>query len=220
MIFVPGDTHVDGTAKDLLKAVGLEHLARGIEPKPSEGPDGLRGRLFWWSDSTVAGHFLYKPEVQTWIPSAKSGDRKSGAYWVGFFNDSPPTEEDLRKPDRRSGPFVKLGNGERWAIVFPGSLDKDALLNADGNITWVVDEAFNWLVTSVEKRTAETKATEDENGDFTMIFDDEKDWRFFCDVLAINYRVTPEVVSHLRLFSRRTVRELLAAMMGLYLKNA
>lgn len=217
MIFVPGSSTVDGKPADVLKAIGLEHLARGIDVKQSDGPNECRGRLFWWQDSKTAGHFQYMPEKQTWIPSAKCA-RESGAYWIGFFKDSPPTEEDLRKPDHRSGAFVKLGNGDRWSIVSPNSLDRFPLLNADGTLTWVVDESFNWLVTDIQKRRAEALTTVTEDGIVTLSFNLEKDWHFLCSVLAINYRITPEVVSTLRLFSQQSVKEMIATLMDMPLK--
>lgn len=218
LIFVPGDAPVDGKSADVLKSVGLEHLTKGIDVKQSDGPNESRGRLFWWLDSKTAGHFQYKPELQTWIPSAKCGDHESGAYWLGFFNDSPPTEEDLRKPDHRSGAFVKLGNGDRWSIVSPNSLDRFPLLNADGTLTWVVDESFNWLVTDIHKRSAEALSTMTEDGTVTLTFNLEQDWHFLCSVMAVNYRITPEVVSRLRLFCQQSVKEMIAALMEMPLK--
>jgi len=218
LIYVPDCGPVEGTPADVLKSVGLAHLARGIDVKASDGPNESRGRLFWWLDSKTAGHFAYKPESQTWIPSAKCGDRESGAYWIGFFNDSP-TEEDLRRPDHRAGAFVKLGDGDRWSVVSPRSLDRFPLLNADGTLTWVVDEAFNWLVSDIQKRTAEALSTITEDGSVTLSFDFEKDWHFLCSVMAINYRITPEVVARLRLFSQATVKEVISALMDMPLKS-
>jgi hypothetical protein len=219
MIFVPNAPSTGGTAEDLLKSVGLEHLARGIDPKASEGPDGLRGTLFWWSNSTVAGHFLYKPEVQTWIPSAKCGDRASGAYWIGFFNDSPPTEEELRRPDHRKGSFTKLGNGERWSIVTRSKLDQSIVLNSDGSMSFLLDESLNWFVTSINKRRADAFETMNADGKSFIIFDFEKDWMFLVSVLQINYRITPEVVSHLRLFSLSSIRNLISCLMEMPLEE-
>lgn len=217
LIYIPG-TGNDGSPSDLLKSVGLDHLSKAIDVKQSEGPDGERGRLFWWPDSKTAGQFLYKPGTQTWLPSAKDGDRGSGSYWLGFFNDSPPSEEDLRRPDHRGGEFVKLGNDERWSICSPSRIDRFPLLNSDGTITWAVDEAFNWLVAEIDKRRAEALSTMDDEGSVTLTFSFEHDWRFLCSVLQINYRITPEVVSHLRLFSQQSIKQMISELMGMPLK--
>ena len=90
LIYVPGQS--DGTVKDLFGKLGLSEIENGIEVISSAGPDGQRGKLCGWLSSTQ-NQLIYKPEAQTWIPSAKSGDRESGAYWIGIWKDSPPTEE-------------------------------------------------------------------------------------------------------------------------------
>ncbi len=219
LIYVPGMGQNDGSPSEVLKKVGLEHLAKGIDVKQSEGPDGERGRLFWWPDSKTAGQFLYKPGTQTWVPSAKDADRESGAYWIGLFKDSLPTEEDLRRPDHRGGEFVKLGNDERWSICSPSHIDRFPLLNSDGTITWAVDEAFNWLVAEIAKRRTEVVSTMDNEGMMTVNFSFEHDWRLLCSVLQINYRITPEVVSHLRLFSTQSIKQMISELLGWPLKS-
>lgn len=211
LIYIPGQH--DGTVKELFAQLGLSEIENGIDVIASEGPDGQRGKLCGWLSSTQ-NQLLYKPEAQTWIPSAKSGDRESGAYWVGVWNDSPPTEEDLRKPNHRRGSFVKLGDGDRWSIVVPGNLDRFPLLNSDGTLTWVVDNQFNWYVTEVDKRKEELIPGSTE-GNWIMVFDLAKDWFFLVSVLQINYRLVPEVAAYLNLFSENSLRTLLAAMVGL-----
>jgi hypothetical protein len=152
LIYIPGKN--DCTADQMFAAAGLSEISHDLQVINSEGPDGQRGRLCGWLSSTQ-NQLIYKAEAQTWIPSAKAGDRESGAYWIGIWNDSPPTEEDLRKPNHRRGVFIKLGNGERWSIVVPQTLDRFPILNSDGTITWAVDKYFNWYATSVEKRKAD-----------------------------------------------------------------
>lgn len=136
------------------------------------------------------------------------------------WNDSPPTEEDLRKPNHRlGGSFIKLGNGERWSIVVPESIHRFPLLNADGTLTWVADESFNWLVTSIPECRADALSTINEDGFVEISFNFAADWQFLVSVLQINYRVTPEVVSHMRLFSQQAIKELIAALMGMPLQS-
>ncbi len=218
LIYIPGQKST-GTSKELFETVGLGDIAGGIDVKPSEGPDGERGRICAWLSSTQ-NQLIYKPEAQTWIPSAKEGDRESGAYWVGIWNDSPATEEDLRKPNHRRGSFIKLGNGERWSFVLPGDLERFPLLNADGSLTWVVDESYNWMVTDIDKRRADAFSTLTEDGLVEVTWNWKADWQFLVKVLQINYRVTPEVVSHMRLISQQAIQELISALMGMPLNNA
>lgn len=214
LIYVPGQS--TESQSELLGRVGLSEIGQGLDAKASEGPDNGRGKLFGWLSSTQA-QLIYKPEAQTWIPSAKSGDRESGAYWVGIWKDSPPTEEDLRKPDHRKGSFVRLGNGELWSIVAQGQLERFPDLKSDGSLIYYVDEAFNWFSTEIDKRLADVIRGDD--GSITLLFDMTKDWMFLCRVMAINYRITPEVVSHLRLFSQSALKRLIAQLMDMTLKE-
>lgn len=211
LIFIPGQH--SGTTKELFASVGLSDIEHEIQVINSDGPDGNKGKLCGWLSSTQ-NQLIFKPDVQTWIPSAKSGTRESGAYWVGIWNDSPPTEEDLRKPNHRRGSFIKLGNDERWSIVVPGHLDRYPLLNADGTLQWCVDTQFNWYVTEIDKRKEDLIPGSTE-GKFIMVFDLTKDWFFLTSVLQINYRLVPEVAAYLNLFSENSLKELLATMVGL-----
>jgi hypothetical protein len=204
-----------------LASVGLIDGFRGHETdRTQSGPDGKPGAVYSWI-TPQAVRFGYKPDQQTWIPSAKNGDQESGAYWVGFWNDSPPTEKDLRRPDMRRGALIELGNKERWTITTPDHLDRFPDLQSDGSIRWCSDTQFNWLTADLDRRKEEGIQTSEVDGESvtSILFDDEHDWYFLCRVLAVNYRITPEVVSQLRLFSQSAIRETVAALMGMVLRG-
>lgn len=216
LIFIPGEPAE--TPQKAFESVGLSGLAGGAECVRATGPGNLSGMLYAWTDPKN-NQIRYAPEEQTWLPASGRDGAAAGRYSVGIWTSKPPTEEDLRRPDHRPGRQVRLGNGEHWKITTPETLDRYPVPGADGQLVWAVDEKFNWLVATLEKRKASGVITRHEDGKtgLSVVFDDEADFWFLCDVLAINYRVTPELVAHLRLLSQRAIRELVAAMFGLIL---
>lgn len=221
LLYIP-KTAKDQQPREHMADVGLEEIAAGLDVRQvAEGPDNTGGLLFGWLSPTQS-QFDHFPNKQTWVPSAKRGDLPSGAYWIGMWDDSPPTEEDLRRPDHRPGAQVVLGNGESWAVPTPNSPERFPQLNADGTLTWVVDERYNWLVTDLDKRKSTGALTTEVNGKehVSFIFDDEADFWFLARVLQINYRVTPEVVAHMRLLTQDTIRAMVAGMLGMTLVEA
>ncbi len=215
----------DEVASDLAPEAAFEKVGltggKGLDQATcSEGPDGKQGRVFTWIDPTKV-RIGYVPDDQTWIPAAQNGELETGRYWVGFWNDDPPTEKDLRRPDHRRGNFIELGNGESWLITTPDTLDRYAKLESDGSLAWCVDERWNWLVTDLQKRRAESVIQQGEDKDtVTVLFDIQEDIPFLVRLLQVNYRITPEVCSHLKLFVEQPVRKIIAALMGLTLKES
>jgi len=230
LIYIPG--REDRSPAEHFAAVGLGEISAGLDVmRPTSGPvamSGDPGLLFGWLSPTQ-NQFDYFPDKQTWIKSAANGDLNAGAYWVGIWNESPPTEEDLRRPDHRAGAQVVLGDDGSWSIPTLGQMDRIAKLQDDGRLVWCVDEQYNWLVTDLEKREATGTIPQDPEPDGTaklkaegirtFLFDDTADWFFLSRVLQINYRITPELVSYLGLLSRDSVRGIVSGMMGLTLKG-
>ena len=210
-IFIPSNPESD--AEPTLESVGLQHLGNG-DAKLITGPDGKQGKLFAWLDPRKA-RMDYAPEKQTWIANLEDGDLKTGSYYVGIWNDDPPTEQDLRRHDHRRGRFVELGNGEKWIVTTPHTLERYPQC-VDGKLVWCVDEEYNWLSTELE-RMRESIETDGEHQ--YLIFDTERDFLFLCRLLAINYLMTPEVCVLLKLVSEHQVKEMVAALIGRSLKG-
>lgn len=200
---------------DQLAAFGLGHLT-GVNTGEGPGPDGGRGMFYGWQDATnlVIG---FDDQHQTWLPSFRRGDADAGLYWTGFRTDSPPTESDLRRPDSRQGKFVELSNGDRYLITTPATLDRYPSRDDDGNLIWLVDESFNWLVQDLEKRKATgiIKTSDGETDRVSIIMDTENDFEFLVKLLQINYRLTEELICHLQILSEQFVRDLVIVLMGL-----
>ncbi|MFO0979686.1 MAG: hypothetical protein U0996_25025 [Planctomycetaceae bacterium] len=58
-----------------------------------------------------------------------------------------------------------------------------------------------------------------DEGGMVLTFDLTNDWFWLVAILQINYRITPEVVSHLRLFSQESLQSLVAQVMGIKLQD-
>ncbi|MEP3480763.1 MAG: hypothetical protein ABJZ55_16055 [Fuerstiella sp.] len=218
-IYIPSSDKKPLQPNEALAAVGLDNIT-GVSTTEGAGPDGARGMFYTWIDSANVGIGYDEPH-QTWVKSVKSGDREPGAYWVGWKSNKPPTEQDLRRPDSRKGEWIQLGNDERWIVTTPNKLDRFPMLQEDGSLTWVVDEKFNWLTQELDRKR-ETSIVRQDDGDgsgerITIIFDDSADFDFFCRLLAINYRTTPELICHLKLFNQDTLRSLGVSLLGLNL---
>jgi hypothetical protein len=212
LIFVPKpQTKQMGAA--LLESVGLGDHAKGFDTMQcAAGPTGSSGVLFGWLDP-VQNRLVYEPEKQTWIPSLAEGDRPAGAYWVGVWNESKPTETDVRRPEFRKGVWVTMADGTRWQFPSPSTLERFPEIK-DGKLTWVVDEQFSWFVAEIDKRRAMLTTDETTPGKAFVSWDLEQDFAFIIRALRLNYRLVPEVVVHLRLISESTLKALTTGILG------
>lgn len=194
LIFVPDANPDDGATA--LEDVGLgDHVefASGIH---SEAPDGTGcGMLFWWRKPSEGGAgFAIESERQMWIPAAADGDKPTGRYFVGINNASPPTPADLLRPFPRLGTFVTLGDGRDWQILEPATFPI-----VDTRLREHQRETIAWLdrIELMSRLTIAGRSDVDEAASLNL--DDV--CRFIVQTLSLNYRITPEVVSHLRLLN-------------------
>ena len=211
-IFVPkSDTKVQGAA--LLQSVGLEDHAKGFdELQIAKGPDGKPGTLFAWLDHEQT-RICFEPDQQTWIPSLITGDRKAGAYSVGIWKDSPPTEMDLRRPESRKGAWVTMADGNKWQFPSPATLERFPEIK-DGKLTWVVDEQFAWFVQEINRRRAMLTNDPETPGKAFVSWDLVEDFGFIVRALRPNYRVVPGVVINRRLIRETTLKSLTTGILG------
>jgi hypothetical protein len=196
LIYVSADT-VRGIGKtaDQLEAVGLaDHAVAGLpDTIECDGPDGKFGTLYGWRKHGL-GRLHFDPAAQTWIPAAAQGDLPPARYWVGLWNESPPTEQDVKRAYQFGGKRVELGDGARWVIPLPHELPHEVRLRDDGSWQFVIQRRFH----DYHLRCAEyVERIEADRGGVTMA----EMLRHAVEALIINYRLTPEVINHLNLFS-------------------
>lgn len=215
-IYIPGDDLPD---EQKLVFVGLPHLARNAAGiGTGEGPDGKPGIVFSWPDpKNPRSTMPYLPNQQEWIPAVERDGLPARRYWVGFDKLSPPTPSDLAWARQMEGGPVVMGDGRMWNIPAAGKLPKDYVLQENGMPAEVVQDRFvkfwersqewyDWMVgIDYDKPDIEWNADV---------------WRFIEDALSLNYMLTPEVISWLRLVNTDSRgRAVLAAMGGLQIRD-
>lgn len=92
-----------------LDAAGISaRWPEGIVQRPNQtGPDGRKGVVL--GGSTAEGRKSLSRAVAGEFPVQwRKMDR--GAAWIGVFWDDPPTEDELRRPDRVPGEIVVIGD--------------------------------------------------------------------------------------------------------------
>ncbi|QDT26797.1 hypothetical protein Enr10x_21070 [Gimesia panareensis] len=196
--------HKNGSNQNHLVEAGLEMLLRPGDdsPKfadlPGPGPGDLPGQIVSWGSSEC---LAYLPEQQTWTPAPPDPKREQPAerYWIGRPKGQLPGPKDLaRKADSTyDGIPMRLGDGNNWvmpnALRFPHYLGYDESGHYDrfpanecrslyDRTLWALDHAQQVMRNETE-------------------FDDQRTFEYVIEMLAINYRICPQLVSMLQLFN-------------------
>lgn len=198
-IFVPEEPLADPT---LLADVGLGDHVGGAHAFAWNGLNGKRGVCFGWSPECSG---CLGVEGLTWLPALATASLKAGRYFVGIDPTQPVQPHQLAKHRKDgallAGADVILGDGNAWRIPAAAKLP----------VSWAFDDS--------SPRTNETIAPE-----FAGAFANAKHWfiellktdlgngltatitsdvtGFLTEFLRLNYRIAPEVVTHLGLWNR------------------
>ena len=194
LIFLPGTNEKDA---EQLADVGLPDLVHGaMAVSCPAGPNDHQGVLFGWRPRSGRMKIQFLgPEVQTWLPAVADPlqELEAGRYWVGWWTDTPPTPEILRREYPFAGREVALGDDHEWLIPIVEKLPAEMRLADDGSWRFVTQRQFHEF-TLVARAFQERLA-----GDDAWFLWDEAA-NFVLQALRLNYRLTPEIVSHLGLF--------------------
>ena len=106
-----------------------------------------------------------------------------------------------------------MADGTRWQFPSPSTLERFPEIK-DGKLNWVVDEQFAWFVAEVDKRKAMLTVDPETPGKAYVSWDLEQDFAFIVRALRLNYRLTPEVVVHLRLISESILKNITTGILG------
>lgn len=193
-----------------LQSAGLTDHAEGAENcgRIPTGPDGGSGLLYWWRSPGVNYDIGFRPDSQTWIPAVPRGDLAAGRYWVGIERNATPEPIELQRRSGVDGYRVRLGDGHEWIIPAARYCPQDVRLASDGGIELQVqdkyrefwDGSLRWveLLLSIEEGQ-------------TALQIGPQEWGYLTLALSINYRITPELASELRLFSTSNVLHVVQA---------
>ncbi len=200
-----------GTQQQALETLGLGDLVAGHEGRICAGPnDCSQGHLIAWRKPGKNEKCHYNAGEQTWIPAVANGPdgEGKGRYWVGFWNDSPVTPEDLQRPYAHAGPLVQLGDGNNWRVPEIDQLPHDYIRSDDGSWKFEIQRQYHdlWL----ESQDWIARVFDKENRpDLIEVLN-------YCEkIIRQNYRILPEVVSHLRLFNSENLAKVLHSCLGL-----
>lgn len=210
LVFIPHAQHK--TQAQALTDIGLADFVQGVESIPiSPGPSDLAGLLCAWRKPGKNEPMHFRTEEQTWIPSVKFGEAEAGRYWVGVWNNSPVIPSDLQRPYSHTGQQVKLGDGNSWRFPIIDELPKDMILADDGTWKFQLQKDYHDLWLEAEdwaKRLIQSK---------THNFGEIAEFCVRC--LRQNYRLLPEVVSHLKLFNTQNLSHAMAALLSMEVKG-
>lgn len=218
LIYIPGD----GMANEhKLIDAGLPLLARGCAGiATSAGPDGKAGVVFSWPTADPRTTMGYLPDIQEWIPAVPSGDLPAKRYWVGLVKDALPGPGDLAVAQQFEGDLVTLGDGQTWKMPAAAQLPKKCRLADNGSWMFFVqdefvaywDESCQWYADLATRTIAEVAAF--------AIEVDASCCEYLARALSLNYRLTPEVISHLELFDSLNIgRAIQATIHGITLRE-
>lgn len=204
----------------VLTAKGLADHFERCEPKRlgngKETPTGNPGLLCAWLKPGDDRHY-FRTDEQTWIPSIAKSDGVP-LYHVGLFNDSLPTESELRRHYTQHGDWIRFGS-EKWKMPTPATVPQSAQYNDDGSMRWVPIREFAWVSDEAHKMAEEYVESYDRQVEFIMDPKPQIDW--LLRLLRINYRLTPEVAAHLNLWTgQREMMDALLSTLGLQRKGA
>jgi hypothetical protein len=216
LVFIENQPVVEGqsteplTTAELLTSVGLEdhiggEVVMGCGHK--ESPSGQPGKMFGWPK--VGDSIIYKPAEQTWLHNKHFG------YWIGIWNEKPPTEPDLRRDKTQKGRYIELGpegQPSNWKIPIAGEVDQRIHFEDDGSVRYVPIRKYAGFVDDVQK-------IHDSAVDGFYRFSRADEIQMAMKALRINYRITTEVVNHLDLLSVANVSTVFQTVLGLSFKS-
>jgi len=192
-IFIPGS---EVLTADQLAGVGLSDLITNAAVQKSDGPGGVGALVSW----PVAGDAItgYKPGEQKWLPAVKSGELEAGRYWVGVWNNKPPTPKDLQRQYRYNGKPVRLNDGNEWLIPRATALPTEMILADSGEWKFEVQRQFHdfWI----EAERWQQRLIENKNEGDSFSWADIS--AYIVQALKLNYMLTDELISELRIFSQ------------------
>lgn len=197
LIYLPDCTPQDNGVDKRMRLAGLaDHLGGHDVLAGQKGPGCEIGCMVGWL--SVGDRMHYEPDKQTWLPSVVKDDKGKPLYFVGFNNDKPAQENELRRKYTQAGQFVQLGK-QKWKLPTPDSVDSRAMLQDDGSYKWEVIREFSWMCDE-QKQLQDTYLQE--GGFRSLVFKVEPSAQiqWLLKLLRVNYRLTPEVASHLEMW--------------------
>jgi hypothetical protein len=205
----------NNAAPALLERHGLQSLAENCSYSVDRGEGGRQGvMLSWFGIDDMPG-----PTVQrTWtqLPGKEC--------WMGVEIGRPVTPKDLARKAQTPGYVLPLADGKQWHCPALRNVSHVHKLNGLGQYERTVAPEYTDLWDMSQEYAGQFFQAVDmldaakRNGinspthvDFTC----EESFAFCCQCLALNYRVTPEIVSVLGLIDDDAMRNIIKSAIDL-----
>lgn len=206
VIYLPKLTTADAQH---LAAAGLADHAGGARFIPLPGDrrvtDGHSGGLLVaWDNAGAAA--ARDPSTLHWLPAMPLDGLPAARYYVGVDNARPPQPHELLKRHAFPGTPVSLGDSGQWVIPHASALPFDLIRHPQtGEIEHQPRPQFYafWTKCLAWQRLFDAAAQAVRDGlTLEQPFPDEAEQlEFLEEALRLNYRLTPELISDLKLFS-------------------
>lgn len=193
LYFIP---NVNGVTKKSLASMGLGIFEEtGLTSRQTySGPDGIPGVVVGAGEIADIGYY---PARQVW--------HKLEKYWFGIEGEARPVDFERKKVIGNK--TVCLLDGNEWVIPVIRSyrgetmLDRKMVLMPEGGWGLEVIEIQKPLYESIDKIWEHVMGSDGESVslEYSFIAD------LTCEILALNYHITKEIVSILGLLSTATV---------------
>jgi hypothetical protein len=201
VLFIP---KVTGANPQHVARVGLGELLADGAPEFADctGPENARGVVCGWRTGNADSDPALSPVGLTWTPAKADKRRglKAKRFWIGVDPSRPLRPEDIERKTQYDGYAVKLADGNLWHIPAAVNLPHKAGLNDDGEFCRVIANRWRPFYEASQRHAAiilaacgELLTTAKPKGKFIPVTIAES-FAFCCDALAINYRLTPELV--------------------------
>lgn len=175
------------------------------QPQPfqfSAGPDGTHGTWHFWIDGgRPVMNLTYCPRIQKWTQIGQQ-------LWIGVERDNPVTPDGISRLQRYVSMTVMLADKQQWEIPVTARLPRTWGVGLDGSFTRQVRPEFRDYCEMSEAVWNDIVLGKSEDGERVQI---PRAWEYCCRALALNYRVSPEIVSYLGLIDDTVVGQVLGA---------
>jgi hypothetical protein len=229
VIYLPG---VQGANPQHLDKVGLGGLCADGAPEFADildgGPDRGSGLLAAWRTGNTATDPSFSVADFKWVPAKACKARGLAAkrFYFGVDPQRPVTPKCIERKNRSLGYNIDLRDGHSWHIPAAMKLPHTHGLNDDGEFDRQVAEEYREYWQASEQYAVQFFKAIDQldflkqqrpKTDTTLAVDFTlaNAWEFACLSLAINYRVTPEIVDMLKLLDDVGMRNIIKAAIDL-----
>ncbi len=233
-LYLPG---VKGSDPNHLRRVGLDGLLLEGSPEFAEitehGPDGKMGMMAAFCKGDIATDPPFTPKAYVWQPAkaCKRRELPEGRFFFGTVRDKPVAPRDILRKGVLTGlgKYVDLRDGNAWHIPEAVNLPHVHGLNGDGEFERQVSEQYrefweiskSYAVTFCEAidqlEALKSSNPKNLNPELVIEFPLAEGWEYCCKALAINYRLTPELIDMLGLLDDVGARNIIKVTVGLWI---